>query len=109
MLTQKNRLKKRKDIENVFKKGKTIAGRLVFLKLLKNKLDFNRFALIVSLKISKKAVVRNKIRRQLRALIKDSLSDIKTGFDILIIAKPEIIDKNYQEIENDIEKIFQNL
>ncbi len=39
---------KKKEFENVFKKGKTKAGKLVFLKILKNNLDDNRFGVVVS-------------------------------------------------------------
>lgn len=109
MLPKHNRLKNKKDFDNVFKKGKKIAGKLIFLKALKNKLDFSRFGFIVSLKISKKAVVRNKIKRRLRAVIKENILNIKIGLDIIIIAKPEILDKEYKEIKNDLENLLQNL
>lgn len=95
---------KNKDFDIVFKKGKTKAGKLVFLKILKNNLGINRFGIVVSTKISKKAVVRNKIKRRIREIIRQI--NIKIGFDIVIVAKQEIIDKNYQEIKNDLEGLF---
>lgn len=106
MLAKKNRLKNKKDIENVFKKGKTKTGKLVFLKIFKNNLDISRFAFIVSTKISKKAVIRNKIKRQLREIVRKNLSNIKSGVDIVIIAKPEIINKYFQIIKKDVEGLF---
>lgn len=109
MLSRENRLKKREDFNNISKKGNIIAGKLIFLKFLKNKLDFSRFGLIVSLKISKKAVIRNKIKRQLRSIIKENFSNIKSGLDIIVITKPEIVNKNYQEIKNDFENLLKNL
>ncbi|MBA7496102.1 Ribonuclease P protein component [subsurface metagenome] len=98
---------KKKDFDNVFKKGKSKAGKLVFLKMLKNNLEANRFGIIVSTKISKKAVHRNKIKRRIREIIRQA--GIETGFDIVVVAKPKIINKNYQEIKNDLENLFQNL
>lgn len=98
---------KKKDLEAVFKKGKTKTSKLVFLKILKNNLDNNRFGIVVSKKISKKAVNRNKTKRRLREIIRQA--HIKPGFDIIIIAKPEIIDKNYQDIKNELEDLFKNL
>lgn len=109
MLKKENRLKHTKDIENVFKNGKTIAGKLIFLKIFKNDLDISRFAFIVSTKISKKAVIRNKIKRQLREIVRTNLSNIKSGLDIVVVTKPNIIDKNYQEIKNDSENLLQNI
>lgn len=98
---------KKKEFEVIFKKGKTKTGKLVFLKTLKNNLDDNRFGVVVSKKISKKAVVRNKIKRRLREIIRQA--HIKPGLDIIIITKPEIIDKNYQDIKNELENLFKNL
>lgn len=109
MLPQVNRLRKTKDFDNVFKKGKLIAGKLIFLKIKKNKLDISRFGFIVSLKISKKAVIRNKIKRHLREIIKENLSNIKSGLDIIITVKPEIVNKNYQDIKNDFENLLKDL
>jgi ribonuclease P protein component len=109
MLSKENCLKKRKDFDNVFKGGKTIAGELIFLKVIKNNLDISRLGFVIGLKISKKAVIRNKIKRQLRGIIKENLSDIKPGLDVIIISKPDIIDKNYQEIKNDLEKLLKIL
>jgi len=112
MLSSKNRLRKKSDIDNVFKHGKTVAGRFVFLKALKNGLENNRFAFVVSLKVSKRAVDRNKIKRRLREIIKQSLdkssgqAGLKQGFDFVIVAKPLICNKNFQEIKQDINEIF---
>lgn len=109
MLKQENRLRKKRDFEEVFKKGKTKTGKNLFLKARKNKLKTNRFGWVVSLKVSKKAVVRNKIKRQLRAIVKKNFSNLKQGLDIVVVARPEIVNKNYQEIENDLESLLKIL
>jgi len=107
MLPRHNRLKRTKDFDNTFKKGKTITGKLVFLKIIKNNLDVSRFGFVIGLKISKKAVIRNKIKRQLREIVRKNLPIIKPGFDIVIITKPEIIDKDYQQIKHELENLFK--
>ena len=107
MLNQKYRLKKKSDFDIVFRKGQAITGRFIFLKIIKNQLDNSRFGFIVSLKVSKKAVIRNRIKRRLREIIKKKIKDIKTNYDIIILAKPEIISKDYKEIEKEIILIFK--
>lgn len=62
----------------------------------------SRFGFIVGSNISKKAVSRNLIKRRLRTVIEKNLPIIKKGFDIIVITRPQIIEKNYQEIEQDI-------
>ena len=99
MLPRKYKLKKDNDFKKVFKGGQYFQKDFIRIRLLKNNLKISRFAFIVGLKISKKAPQRNKIRRQLEELIHLKLNQIKEGFDIVIMVNPEIIEKNYQEIE----------
>ena len=56
---------------------------------------------MVSLKVSKKAVVRNKIRRRLSEIIKAE-ENIKTGTDLVIIALPGIEKKEFTEIKESV-------
>lgn len=98
---------RKKDFNNVFRKGRARVGRLVFLKFLKNDLNNSRFGFVVSTKISRKAVVRNKIKRRLREIVRQS--NIEPGFDVVIIAKPEITDSNYQDIKNELKNLFKIL
>lgn len=109
MLSKENRLRKRKDFDNIFKNGKAKIGRFIFLKFFKNGLNVSRFGFIVSLKIAPKAVVRNKIKRRLRQVIRNNINKIKPGLDIVITAKPEIVNKSYQEIKNELENLFKTL
>ena len=109
MFKQENRLKKKKDFDNVFQKGKTIAGKLVFLKIKKNNLNINRIGFIIGLKISKKAVVRNKIKRQLREIIRENISNIKQGFDIVAGVNLKALNEEFQEIKKDTEKLLKKI
>lgn len=88
MLPQQNRLKNKKDFENVFKKGKGYRTDFLYVKVLKNNLKNSRFGFIVSTKFSKKAVLRNKIKRLLREEIKARLKNSKKGIDAAIIVNP---------------------
>lgn len=107
MLPKQYRLKKKKDFELVFKKGKTFNDKFLFLKLRKNNLEFNRFGFTIGLKISKKAVVRNKIKRLLREAIREKLNDIKSGFDVVIRVRTEIINKDYEEVKKELESLLE--
>ena len=107
MLSKENRLKKKKDFEEVFKKGKGFREDFLFLKIKKNELGVSRIGFVVSKKISRKAVQRNKIKRRLREVMKFYLSKIETGFDIVFLAKPGIGEKDFQEIKEIAQKIFK--
>ena len=105
MLPKKYRLRKRKEIEKIFRKGNSKNLDLVFIKFLRNNLENPRFCFVVSKKISNKAVIRNKIKRLLREVVrKEVLPNLKTNCDYLVIAKPLILNKNYWQIKKDLEK-----
>lgn len=99
VLSKKYRVTKKKDFEKVFKFGYFFSEKFISVKTAENGLPLSRFGFIVSLKVSKKAVIRNKTRRQLQEVIRLHLKDVKRGFDIVVMAKPEIIGKDYWEIE----------
>ena len=106
MLGKENRLKNKKDFDRVFKKGKGFKQDFLFLKLIKNNLEMNRFGFIVSQKISKKAVLRNKIKRRLRESVRKKLEKLKQGYDIVFLPSPDIREKNFKEIDQLINKIL---
>jgi ribonuclease P protein component len=125
MLHKENRLTKKRDFDLVLKHGRWTNGRLLDLKLVDlakikqffpKKEDPELFvvqlkvAFVVGLKIDKRAVVRNRIKRQVREvvrlLIKDNL--VKKGFYLMFIAKKEIIDKDFAEISAETKLLLHN-
>jgi len=106
-LSKKYRLKKRKDFEEVFKKGIYCSGSCISIKLKRNNLNISRFGIVVGSRISKKAVIRNKIKRRISEAIRLNLPQLKKGFDVIILTKPEVVDKKYREIENILMSLFK--
>ena len=105
MLPRKYKLKKDNDFKKVFNQGKHYQKDFIKIKFLKNGLEINRFGLIVGLKISKKAVQRNKIKRQLEEIIQLELEQMKKGFDVIIlvnhILSPAAVELDGADINND--------
>lgn len=106
MLVFRNRLKKQKDFEGVFKNGRGFKQDLLYLKVKKNSLKSTRFGFIVSKKFSKKAVDRNKIKRILREIVRENIPIIKTGFDVVIVVNPGA-EKNFEKLGLMIDKLFK--
>ena len=109
MLKKYNRLAKTKDIDNVFKKGKSSYGSFLGVKSLDNNLDFNRFTVVVSSKVSKKAVVRNKIKRQVREVIKQELLNFKIGKDVIVLTLPAVVGQKFADIRENLVKEFKRV
>jgi ribonuclease P protein component len=109
MLPKENRLTHRKDFDNTFKDGAGSFSNTLGIKFIKNNLKESRFGIVVSNKISKKAVTRNKIKRQIREIIHKNINEIKKGLDIMIICRPEIDKKDFSEIEKTLIQLFKKI
>ena len=105
-MKKQNSLTKKKDFEKVFKQGRGYRRNFLYLKIKDNDLEFSRFGIIVSKKISNKAVARNQIKRRLREAINNREGKIKNGIDIIIVALADIKGKKFIEIDDCVEQIF---
>ena len=107
MLPKTNCLKRKKDFEKVLKEGKGFKEDFLFLKFSPNNLKKSRFGIIVSQKNSKKATLRNKIKRRIKAVINSKLSKIKKEVDVVLVALPGLETKDFWEIEETINQLFE--
>lgn len=109
MLQKKYRLRTFKDFKKVFAFGgfvKDSANSYIVARVVKNKLLFSRFAFVVSNKVSKSAVKRNKVKRRMREAARLKIAFIKSGYDIVFIANPSIMKKDFYEISEAVEKLL---
>ncbi|QQG52354.1 MAG: ribonuclease P protein component [Candidatus Falkowbacteria bacterium] len=109
MLRKENRIGLNKEFDRAFKLGQSFYGKILGIKCVPNNNDKNRFGILINTKVSKKAVVRNKIRREIREIIKARLESLKTGNDFVVIVFPLILDKNIQEIASEIDYALKRL
>lgn len=65
-----------------------------------------KFGIIVSKKISKKAVERNQIKRRLFEAVRLYMGNFPEGFRGIFLVKKNILDKSEMEIEACLKKLF---
>ena len=109
MLVKKHKIAKKKDFENIFRKGRSFKEGFLILKVNSNPFPTSRFAFVVSQKVSKKAVVRNKIRRRLKELIRVKTSKIKKGKDFVFIALPGLEKQKPLETEENLVSLLEKV
>lgn len=107
MLEQQHRIVKRDDFAKAHKRGRFVGGAYLSAKVLKNNLPHVRFAFLVSTKVSKRAVDRNKVKRRLREIVRSLLPDTAPGVDVVFLTKKDILTKSYSEIEKSVKKILK--
>jgi len=78
------RLHRQRDFALVYRKGKVYNGELLVLRAVPNGLPHNRYAFVVSKKLGR-AVVRNRLRRQLQEGLRTL--PLQSGWDLVITAK----------------------
>ena len=92
-------LKKNKDFQTVYKKGKSLANSYLVMYILKNETQRNRLGISVSKKVGN-SVVRHHLTRLVRESYRLSEEHFQCGYDIVVIVRTSAKEKNYHEIES---------
>ena len=101
MLTKAQRLKTRADFARCYQRGMARHGRYIVVRSKPNQLNHNRYGIVISKKVSKSAVVRNKIKRQISEILRTS--DIRVANnDIVIVVKAQNSIVSYEQLKQDI-------
>lgn len=109
MFPRKNRISKQKDFKRIFQKGGFARGKYLDCRAADNRLGLPRFAVIVSSKVSKKAVVRNRVRRRIYALLREFFKDSELNKDIAVLVRQDISKADFAEIRADLKQCLQKL
>ncbi len=100
MVKKENKIRKKRDYNNIYKNGKIKHGKYIIVFTKKNILSYNRFGIVTSKKIGT-AVIRNRVKRQIRAIIIKNKEKIKFNYDIVIVTRHNIKNVSFKEIEKD--------
>ena len=104
MLKRINRLKKRYQFNYVYKSGEHFSGEHMVLYVVSSKTKNIKVGLAVTKKIGK-AVVRNRVRRQLREIIKKRLPNLKQNYNIIVVARENITSTSFDILNNEFSKL----
>jgi ribonuclease P protein component len=87
MLKKINRLAKAKDIQKTFARGRNFFSPFFNIKYISGA-NSPRFTVVVSTKVFKRAVARNRLKRIVREYVRKNLPKFKNG-DYIISFKPK--------------------
>ena len=102
-MRREQRLASKKDFEAVYKRGKTRSNRLLVLRVVPNELGRNRYGFAVGKRLGG-AVVRNRVKRRLREGAR--LAPTEQGWDIVLIARQDAVDADYQTLKRAMEELL---
>jgi ribonuclease P protein component len=108
-LKKAERLRKNSDFLEIYKQAKRLQGRFLLVYFVFNNEERRKAGFVVSKKVSKKAVIRNRAKRRLREIYRTNKHCLPENISVVFTAKPEIIMANYNEIKEDILKLFEKI
>ena len=92
-------LKKNRDFQNVYRRGKSFANKYLVMYVIENHMDRNRLGISVSKKVGN-SVVRHRLTRLIRESYRLNEESFQCGYDFVVIARPSAKDKSYYDIES---------
>lgn len=108
MLSREHRLNKKQDIERIFKRGRSIYAGSLGLRVAPNNLAASRFTVVVSLKVSKKAVERNRLKRRLREIMRQEIMPrAKSGIDGIVLTQKPLLNLTFDELKQQTITLFK--
>lgn len=102
------RIKSNEEFSTLIKAGKRIKTTEFHIYYLPSNYSFNRFGVSVSTKLGN-AVTRNRIKRQLRAIMDDFNKSSTKTHDIIVVAKQGFLNNSFQDNKNALLKSLKEI
>ena len=99
-------LRKQSDFSRVYKQGKSRGSRFAVILYRRNGLKFTRIAFVASKKVGN-SVQRNRSRRLMRAAYRAVEPNVKSGYDIIFVARAAINGCKEPEVERQLKKTLE--
>ena len=108
MLNKKYRFHSRGGVRYVYQHGKTVRTQKMSLVFVENTRGFTRVAVVVSKKVEKTAVGRNRMRRRVYEAIRRNFELIPKGMDyVFVVYSKEIMRMPFGELEGMLGKLVE--
>lgn len=109
MISQKYRFHGHASLKYLLANGINIRGNILSIKIVdNNRRKYSRVAIIISKKVLKHAVDRNRARRRLYEIVRPMISDFNRTVDLAIIVyKSNVINAPHDELVAEVTKCLQ--
>ena len=105
-MKKKDRIRKNEEFSSIISKRHSRGSRFFVVYWQKRKEDHARIGISVSRKLGN-AVVRNKVKRQLRMMCQELIDLSSCPYDLIIIVKKGFLDMTYAENKKDLEILIK--
>ena len=94
-----NSIKKNRDFQKVYRTGRSFANKLLVMYVIKTEREDTRIGISVSKKVGN-SVVRHHITRLVRESYRLNKDRVKTGLDIVVVARAAAKESDFKKIES---------
>ena len=101
MLPRQHRLTAKRDFERA-SRGRPVPAPHFTLRVALNGLSVTRVGIVVGLKVSKRAHIRNRVKRLIREVFQRHLPSIRAGIDIVVHTKTATIGVEFGPLASEI-------
>lgn len=99
-------LKRHKEFRYTYRVGRSVGSHLFSLVWARNRTDSVKVGFSVSKKVGN-SVQRNRAKRRLRACITPMLDSIRTGMNLIFIARREVLDVPFPEMQRQMADVLK--
>jgi len=100
------RLREKTAFKKIYNRGSSLANKYLVMFYSKNNQSHNKVGFIASKKVGN-SVVRNRARRLMKETFRLYSGEIEHGYDLILIARANIKDATYKEVEKAMKHIFK--
>jgi ribonuclease P protein component len=105
MFSRKNRIPREK-LEQIIKQSKSLGCDFFNVKYIENNLDFPRFSIIVSKKVTKSSVGRHLLKRRLCSIV-DAEVNYFSGKDCVFFVKKEASKESFKNLKTSFKRFIE--
>ena len=99
------RLRRQADFEHVRRAGKVYRHPVLLISVCANALPHNRYGIVAGKRLGI-AVARNRCKRRLRAALRQMHDTLRQGFDIIVVARRNLIGQPFAGLLRILSKLF---
>lgn len=100
------RLRHADDFQRLRREGRSYPHHLMIMSIAPNMLAHNRYGVITSKHLGK-AAKRNQVRRRVREAVRLLHPQLKSGYDIVIIARPPLMQQPFDVVQRTVNDFFR--
>lgn len=112
-LPKQYRLTRPREFSRVYRSGKQAASAHLAVKVVQlsdNTGDgCSRFGITVSQKVSKRAVIRNRLKRQVRAALQWLIPNLNSNLLVVVVLRSSATECDYWQFLRELEQLFSEL